>query len=160
MTRKKQTIPAVGIRLEDVLAQKQVMVGSSPDTAIRIQELETRVAELTSENRRLTEALARQQAEHGPTIPDGLDVPALFHQAVEQMKSGAFLPAAGYLQTVLILEPGHIGARLNLAVVYHELGQTQGAVGILKTVLLDDPNNVIAQENLNLLSSIQGTEHP
>ena len=57
----------------------------------------------------------------------------------------------GFLQAVLIPEPGNIKAMNNLAVVYFELGYEARAFKTLDAVLKKEPDNKTALKNLAVL---------
>lgn len=166
MVKRKPKEPAMGTSLGDLLFQKGVKqeeAAEHSDTANgwqrekaaieeRMKMLEEQKNKLEQANEDLThevgrlDALIRQlrEDEAGQTA-------ALFERAVQELKNGNFLYVLGLLQAVLIREPEHLKAMINLSVVYAELGFREQAVETLKAVLAKDPNDALARKNLALI---------
>ncbi len=167
MGKRKPKEPAMGTSLGDLLFQKGVKqeeVVEQCDAANgwqrekaameeRMKMLEEQKNKLEQANEDLThevdrlDALIRQLRED-----EANQTAALFERAVQELKKGNFLYVPGLLQSVLIREPEHIKAMINLSVVYAELGFHKQAAETLKEVLAKDPNNALARKNLALMA--------
>lgn len=155
MTDQASENLAVGMRLKDLLLQKQVLM-TTPESMILKQEnpeyLKQRIQALETENQNLSNTIARLR-EKADALEDQQVrlVTDAFSQAVDYLKSDQFLDALGCLQAVLILDPNHPSARINLAVAYAALDHEDRAAAELEQVLQIDPDNETAKRNLAVL---------
>lgn len=153
---------AVGTRLKDLLLQKQAPAAFRPESsgpqpenadalALRVQALETENRALAAELERQTEKADAMEARQARQAADA------FSQAVAALKLDRFLDALGWLRAVLILDPDHPRARINLAVAWAALDHEDRAVAELERVLVQDPENETARKNLAILKPQAGT---
>jgi len=144
---------ALGASLADLLVRKDLPPLSEANRyESRIGELEKEKEALELENLSLREALKdlRSRLEEGEG-GSGAEADVLFRKAVETLKDGNFIDALGLLQAVLLRDPAHLKARINLAVAYAELGFSPKAMEMFRSVLELDPDNPTAKKNLRLL---------
>ncbi len=125
----------VGTSLKDLLLMKQALPPSAERSDSETAALKGRIAALEKENLALRERPSQW-----------------FAMAVSALREERFIDALGLLQAVLLCDPNHIRARINMAVVLAELGRPDRAAETLRQVLEQEPDNPTALRNLALLA--------
>ncbi|MBF0242803.1 MAG: tetratricopeptide repeat protein [Desulfamplus sp.] len=78
----------------------------------------------------------------------------LFEQGLYELKSSRFADALGSLAAASALDPNNAKAKINLAVVFAELGLRQKAIDILEEILHLNPDDELVKQNLDVLKEI------
>lgn len=129
-----------------------------------------RLQELEAQNRNLQQQiddLQRQLAATAPALASEtdsktdsktdsnsdstIDLEALFERGLTALKDDQPEEALEWLAAVAALDPHHIKARINLAVVFADLGFSGKARRLLEQVLNLAPDHALARHNLKLL---------
>ena len=150
MEKLKNDNKGLGISLKELLLQKGI---GQPDFEVfhkKIKALTNENAKLKKDNNRLNKEAAALKAEI-EIEKISLLADSLFSKGVKALKQDNPVDAMGFLQAVLILEPEHIKAMNNLAVVYFELGYEHRAVETLDKILEKEPENKTALKNMAII---------
>lgn len=140
-----------GMSLKELLLQKGIVQSDFEAFHKKIRELTLKNENLEKENSRLKQEIETLKIKKENSRKNNLSANSLFNKAVDALKQDNPVDAMGFLQAVLILEPGNIKAMNNLAVVYFDLGYESRAFETLNAVLKKEPDNKTALKNLAVL---------
>ena len=145
--------PFVGMTLKQLFDKKGISLGAEKLIA-RIRDLENEIVVLKENEKKYSEELNHLKKITQEKPKDNpLSAEKLFQSAVNALKNDDPADAMGFLQALLLIEPGNIKAKTNLGVVYAQLGYEHRAMEMFRQVLEQDPGNQTAQNNLDILSN-------
>ena len=149
---KESAQPAVGTPLKALFEKKGINPSEVEQYLARIKSLEQEVSELKETEKQQARKIEdlQKNASENTTMPD-FSVQELMASAVKALKEEDPIKAIGLIQAILLLEPDHIKAKINLGVVYAQLGEESRAIDIFRQVIDQDPDNTTANKNLDIL---------
>ncbi len=83
----------------------------------------------------------------------------IFQRGAELQRAGRAVEAVKYYREILQRRPRHVGALVNLGIIYFEAGNLRSAMNSLQQAIRETPQNTQAHLNLGVLHLSTGNTH-